>query len=397
MAITTNTAYTIARSPLNGADNLASTSQINVLANDLNVDTTLSLVGKDLINYGEAIAQNSVKLLENFASSTAPVTPTEGQMWWDTGATEEKVGVKTNDTKALKIWHIATPGGTVPGAGGTWLTLHSLNNGVMDVAIIKDTAGVEHNVLVQKVNNVIVSITSSDTANWNIHTSETVFEPSFRVTATQAVGGLQAGIIYTILVPGTTDFTLLGAANSNIGTVFTKNSTAGTGTGTATGANSGTATIGAGINLNRDTVKAMKFHGTATYAQYADVAELYTSETEHPPGTLMMIADIGDYEVTNTRHELDPSVLGIVTTNPALLMNSMLGGSTVGVALLGRVPCNVVGIINKGDRIITSNVPGHGQSSDAVNDYNWQSVVGRALEAKTTLGPGTIEVIVGVK
>ena len=347
MAIITNTAYTVARSPLNGADNLASTSEISVLANDLNVETTLSLVGKDLINYGEAIAQNSVKLLENFASSIAPVTPTEGQMWWDTGVTEVTGGTKINENKALKIWHITTPGGTVPGAGGQWLTLHSLNNGVMDIAVIKDTANVEHNVLVQKVNNTCVSITSSDTLDWVINTSETYYEPHFRDSGSTSVAG--------------------------------------------------PATIGSGINLNTDSTKAMKFRGTATYAQYADVAELYTSEIEHPPGTLIMIADEGDYEVTNTRHELDPSVLGIVTTNPALLMNSMLGGSTVGVALLGRVPCNVVGIINKGDRIITSNVPGHGQSSDAVNDYNWQSVVGRALEAKSTLGPGTIEVIVGVK
>ena len=43
MAITSNTAYTIARSPLNGTDGTAGTSQISVQANDLNVDTTLSL------------------------------------------------------------------------------------------------------------------------------------------------------------------------------------------------------------------------------------------------------------------------------------------------------------------------------------------------------------------
>jgi len=395
MAITTNTAYTIARSPLNGADNLASTSQINVLANDLNVDTTLSLVGKDLINYGEAIAQNSVKLLENFASSTAPVTPTEGQMWWDTGATEEKVGVKTNDTKALKIWHITTPGGTVPGAGGTWLTLHSLNNGVMDVAVIKDTASNEHNVLVQKVNNTCVSITSSDAADWIIHASETYYEPHFRVTATHTSGAFVVGIGYTILTTGTTDFTLIGAANSSVGTVFVATGV-GAGTGTAKGAHAGTATIGAGINLNRSSAKDMKFHGTATYAQYADVAELYTADIEHEPGTLVVLSD-GEHDVTDAKNELDDNVLGVVTTNPALLMNSMLGGTTVGVALLGRVPCNVTGIIKKGDRIISSNVPGHGQSYNAVNEYSWQHVIGRALEAKTTLGPGTIEVIVGVK
>lgn len=333
MAITTNTAYTIARSPLNGADNLASTSQINVLANDLNVDTTLSLVGKDLINYGEAIAQNSVKLLENFASDTAPVTPTEGQLWWDT----------TTSDKALKIWHITTAGTT-----GEWLLLHSTQTG-NDVVNILDSATptpVSHTVLVHTVKGVPVSITSDGTADWVINPSETVYEPFFRDSGSTSVAGA--------------------------------------------------ATIGSGINLNTDSTKAMKFRGTATYAQYADVAELYTSDIEHAPGTVVILCD-SEHDVTDAKNELDSEVLGIVTTDPALLMNSMLQGTTVGVALLGRVPCNVTGIIKKGDRIISSNLPGHGQSVDAVNEYSWQHVIGRALESKTTLGPGTIEVIVGVK
>jgi len=45
---------------------------------------------------------------------------------------------------------------------------------------------------------------------------------------------LATGTVYQIVFPGTTNFTLLGAADSNVGTIFTKNSTAGTGTGLAT-------------------------------------------------------------------------------------------------------------------------------------------------------------------
>jgi len=372
MAITSNTAYTIARSPLNGTDGTAGTSQISVFANDLNVDTTLSLVGKDLIGYGEAIAQNSVKLLENFASDTAPVTPTEGQLWWDT----------TTSDKALKIWHITTAGTT-----GEWLLLHSVTTGNSVVNIL-DTASVSHTVLVHNANGVPVSITSSD-ADWVINPNETLYEPFFRNTKT--AGAFVAGTVYRILTTGTTDFALIGAADSNVGTTFTATGV-GTGTGTATTG----APIGAGINLNTENSKAMKFYGTATYAQYADVAELYTSDVEHAPGTVVILCD-SEHDVTDAKNELDGEGLGIVTTDAALLMNSMLQGTTVGVALLGRVPCNVTGIIKKGDRIISSNLPGHGQSVDAVNEYSWQHVIGRALESKTTLGPGTIEVIVGVK
>ena len=45
---------------------------ITVVDDTLNEQTSLRLVGKDYIGYGEAIAQNSISLLENFASETAP-------------------------------------------------------------------------------------------------------------------------------------------------------------------------------------------------------------------------------------------------------------------------------------------------------------------------------------
>jgi hypothetical protein len=45
---------------------------------------------------------------------------------------------------------------------------------------------------------------------------------------------LVQGTTYTIKTVGNTNWTSIGAANSNIGTVFTKNSTTATGTGTAT-------------------------------------------------------------------------------------------------------------------------------------------------------------------
>ena len=74
-----------------------------------------------------------------------------------------------------------------------------------------------------------------------------------------------------------------------------------------------------------------------------------------------------------------------------------MSGTSVGVALLGRTPCKVIGTINKGDRIISSSVPGHGQSGKNVSEYMYQHVIGRAVESKTTPGEGVIEVIVGVK
>ena len=55
------------------------------------VDTSLSLVGRGYPNYGQKIAENFLHLLENFANTTAPINPTEGQLWYQT-----EVGGNTN-------------------------------------------------------------------------------------------------------------------------------------------------------------------------------------------------------------------------------------------------------------------------------------------------------------
>jgi len=142
----------------------------------------------------------------------------------------------------------------------------------------------------------------------------------------------------------------------------------------------------------------MIMHGTATTAQYADLAELYTSDEAYEPGTVLKIG--GEHEVTQTTIEYCPEVFGIVSTNPAYLMNSAAEGTTVPVALEGRVPCKVIGEVHKGQRLITSDTPGVAR---AVSEYekevgmDWFRVVGRALANKDTLGVGLVEVVVGVK
>ena len=81
-------------------------------------------------------------------------------------------------------------------------------------------------------------------------------------------------------------------------------------------------------------------------------------------------------------------------------MNSMCEGTTVAVALTGRVPCKVIGLVKKGDRILASEEPGVAR---VPTDYemrdvkDWYRIVGRALEDKTTEGIGLVEVVVGAK
>lgn len=150
----------------------------------------------------------------------------------------------------------------------------------------------------------------------------------------------------------------------------------------------GTNHIQAGITLK----EGMVFHGTATSAQYADLAEMYKSDKSYEPGTVIKLG--GSEEVTQTSSPFCSNVFGIVSTNPAYLMNSDCPG--VAVALEGRVPCKVVGRCNKGDRLVSSDIPGVAMAAEA-SQVAWYQQVGRALEDKDTDEVELIEVVVGAK
>jgi hypothetical protein len=133
------------------------------------------------------------------------------------------------------------------------------------------------------------------------------------------------------------------------------------------------------------------FVGTSTAARYADLAERYLSDAQYEPGTVVVFG--GDAEVTQSTIFNDRRVAGVVSTNPAYLMNFELDvNKSVIIALQGRVPCKVIGRVQKGDLLVTS-----GKSGFAIvnNDPKPGTIIGKALENKTTDGDGVIEVVVG--
>lgn len=147
-----------------------------------------------------------------------------------------------------------------------------------------------------------------------------------------------------------------------------------------------------GLSTNRwNTVYATTFNGVATEALYADLAENYLGDADYEPGTVLVFG--GDEEVTTTDQKGDRRVAGVVTTNPAHLMNSHLKGEhVVGVALQGRVPCKVLGRVEKGDILVTSAVSGY---AIVDNEPRVGTVIGKAVGIKTDDGYGIVEVVVG--
>jgi hypothetical protein len=128
--------------------------------------------------------------------------------------------------------------------------------------------------------------------------------------------------------------------------------------------------------------------GSTLESTYADIAERYTSDEQYDPGTVVMFG--GTAEVTIGSGFANEKAAGIVTTNPAQTLNSELENS-VAIALVGRVPCKVVGRIYKGDMLTVSDTPG---AATRLTHPRIGALIGKALEDYNSNQVGVIEVMV---
>lgn len=172
------------------------------------------------------------------------------------------------------------------------------------------------------------------------------------------------------------------AANANI--VLTPN-----GAGNVNISSNIMPTANATANIGSSTAYFNTVFGKATTAQYADLAELYSADAKYEPGTVLDFG--GTNEVTISSVSSSTRVAGVVSTNPAHLMNSVLESEhKVAVALTGRVPTSVTGTIRKGDMMVTA---GNGYAQACATPA-MGTVIGKALENFDGVS-GTIEVVVG--
>jgi hypothetical protein len=224
-----------------------------------------------------------------------------------------------------------------------------------------------------KIDSVTVtSVTvTTDVLNANIINGLAIFDGGARALTTATIGSYGTefikGTANQITVTPTSGTVVLSLPDN----VRIKQLQGG---GTAnTGTISGTWTLTAGSTLQ---------------ATYADLAECYKADSNYEPGTVLEFG--GEFEVT-LAEDSTRRVAGIVSTNPAYLMNRQLMGDTVvSVALTGRVPCKVRGKVQKGDMMVSAG------SGFARAEYSpiLGSVVGKALENFDGV-EGVIEVVVG--
>ena len=206
----------------------------------------------------------------------------------------------------------------------------------------------------------------------------------------------------------TVNFASTTAANVYAGQLMLANSTVSTSTSTGALVVAGGAGIGGKLyvggevtvtgsivptanltyNLGSPSSWFNTFYGVSTQAKYADLAENYQADAPYEPGTVVEFG--GEKEVTIAT-EGTRRVAGVVSTNPAHLMNGSLHGqNVVPLALQGRVPCKVTGPVAKGDLMVSA---GFGFAR-ANNDAQLGQVIGKAL-ADFSGVKGTIEIVVG--
>jgi len=220
-----------------------------------------------------------------------------------------------------------------------------------------------------------VDATSANTAN--------------KVVARDASGDFSAGTITaTLSGAATTSGTVTTAAQPNITSVGTLTSLAISGTNNltvrtiTTGANTTTGTITGNWSLSA---------GSRLNATYADLAECYVADQPYEPGTVVIFG--GEQEVTAHGVSNDTAVAGVVSTEPAYVMNSACEGEhVVQLALIGRVPCKAIGPVAKGDLMVTAEIPGFAMAN---NIARAGTIVGKALDSLADGEEGVVEVLVG--
>jgi hypothetical protein len=187
----------------------------------------------------------------------------------------------------------------------------------------------------------------------------------------------------------TTMVTMYGANNMTTIRGSTTVNTAGGADAIINGAGNGVGNIGSSSSYFN------KVFAQATTALYADVAERFAADEIYQPGTVVELG--GSAEITRVLMDASDKVFGVISTRPAFTMNGGAGDDDTHppVAMTGRVPVMVTGVVNRGDRLISA---GDGMARAAfAGEATAFNVIGRALSEKTTTGMGTVEAIVTIK
>ncbi|CAB4163797.1 hypothetical protein UFOVP1146_153 [uncultured Caudovirales phage] len=303
-------------------------------------------------------------------------------------------GAASNISSGTSNVNIVSSGGNIAvGVGGTSNVAVFATTGEYVTGLISASGNITGG-------NVMVAGSGGNISGANIITATTLSATGNVVGGNVLVAGSGGNIAGANIITATT---LSATGNVVGGNVTTAGLISATGNITTAGiltVNSGnavTAIVNGGSNavgnIGSSTVYFNRIFAQATTALYADLAEMYTADAQYPASTVVVFG--GNQEITISTVSHDSRVAGVVSTNPAHIMNSgITGNCSIAVALTGRVPCQVVGPISKGDQVVSSPIAGVAERLD-ISQYQPGVVIGKSLEDHSGLGVGTIEIVVG--
>ena len=334
-------------------------------------DVTNAIAGFDIIKQGMT--------LKNTVNSTGGVTSTNF-IYWGTSSNALKLGgidagnfIQTGDANFTTLAEFADVGIAVGDSNDLRIKIENGNE-----AVIANEVG------------TLISIRATNTLG--------VIKNPLKIYSNSVIPGLAADNVSTEAVTlGNADhvFSNIYATNftgtSEKATALVVNGTSRAGSETIANGTVATRTAASEV-VNAQTIpagslKANYFVGISTQAQYADLAEKYTTAEEHSVGTAMAICTHPDHEAAPaTGNDIS---IGVVSDSPAYLMNAESEGQIIG--LKGRVPIRIIGAVEKGNAVYVG--------EDGVcqtNNSKGQHIVGIALASNSDKGEKLVECVLKV-
>ena len=409
----------------------------------------ITLIGKNYTGYGEIIAEDFVRLLENQANSSQPSGALQGQLWYDTTENMLKVYNSSNWDRLGTTVGTTAPSGLT--SGTTWLdTTNSILN-VYDGTNWQSVSVANRNILTGTSATKTKSVQLESAGYWAGETADRIngYNTGDTISVTAIVGTDQAGNEETIAVLSPASFNMRSNAQATLSYESIANDIHSNFSSTQANASANSLVAGlnirdtfltdaeeasansikdnanASISYNSDAIMILSktteqahsgvlkpatnnqidlgtttqryrnIYGVSTSAKYADIAERFESDEQLEPGTVIALG--GEKEITKTAMRADETVFGVISEHPAFRMND--GGEDASthpfVAFSGRVPCKVKGPVTKGDRLVSSDIPGVAVKANSTDD--WKATFGRALVDKTSEEVEKITIAIGVK
>lgn len=388
--------------------------------------TSLGLPGRNYAGYGQTLDTNFVHLTENFADSSPPPNPLQGQIWYNTSngvlyvcptdgetnaanwlALTATVSGGTTTFGAVSVTGNITAGnvyanaGTVGALNGTFFNLTVTNSANIGNANLSGSTNIA-NTITTVITTGSATTAGSLTGVWTVTGgaggagANAIIFDSGGIYISNSAGANLFGIKTDKYMYANGDpISFAGTySNSNVqnylptygGTIYATTANVGTGGLITTGSNSTAGSITGNWTLTA---------GSRLQATYADLAERFESDDIYDPGTVVELG--GTKEITAVKFELSDDIFGVISNSAAYLMNSGAGTDKTHppVAVSGRVQVKVKGKIKKGDRLVSA---GYGIARAAEkSEATAFNTIGRSLTDKNSDEVGYVEAIVSIR